>query len=261
MFLDLPSNPLQWMNLGNWKHLDPSTNFVEACEATARSLADAVCLSKEHRVVDVGFGCGDQNFYFLKHYGVSHIIGYNSSRDQVEIAKSRCVAMEERRFEPRFGVAPLLDVQHESADVVLSLDSAYHYNTRDHFVRESWNWLRPGGRLGLVDLVLNAPPTLPQWFLLLIFSKMIGIPLQNLYDSQDYRKMMEKHGYHDIKFETLDACAFSHLPTFIDRQLDTYGSILNPLLIAKYKMISTGMRLLAKLQLFSFVVVVGSRTK
>lgn len=259
VFLDLTSTPDQWMNLGHWTALKPTSDFVQACQAAARSLANAVGLSKSQTVVDVGFGCGDQDFFFIKEYGVGEITGYNASRDQVEIAKARCAKLGETRFNPRFGIAPHLDVLPASADVVLSLDSAYHYNTREEFVSRSLNWLKPGGKLGLVDLILNDTPTTLQWLILLPFSKMIGIPMSNLVDAKAYANMMEQSGYEHVKLETLDDSAFSHLPTFIDHQLRRYDSILNPLLILKYTFISQGMRLLAKLKLFRLVVAVGSR--
>jgi ubiquinone/menaquinone biosynthesis C-methylase UbiE len=260
-FLDLPPNPPQWMNLGVWKNLNSSEDFVTACRSTASELADAVDLKPNETVIDVGFGCGDQDFHFLNQYGVSKIIGFNSSRDQVENAIKMCKIRNEKRFEPKYGIAPFLPVQSESADVVLSLDSAYHYNTRSQFIQESWKWLKDDGRIGLVDLVLNDPPTFLTWLFLIPVAWVIGIPIENLYTAKNYQSMMERHGFDNVQIRTIDHAAFSHLPDFIEAQLARYEPILNPALVKKYSITSRGMRTLAKLKIFKLATFVGSKRK
>jgi SAM-dependent methyltransferase len=259
IFLDLPPKPLEWMNLGDWQKLNKREDFIEACQATATALADAVGMKREQTIIDVGFGCGDQDFFFLQKYGPSRIIGYNASQEQVDRAIAKCSILNERRFVPKFGLAPHLPIQSGSADIVLSLDSAYHYNTREKFFQESWNWLNRGGKIGLVDLILNEPLTFKSWFMVVPFALLIGIPLKNLYDQSTYIEKLERTGFSDVQISTIDQNAFSHLPDFIEAQISRYSSILNPSLIKKYTFTSKGMRILAKLKIFRLILVAATK--
>lgn len=247
------------MNLGYWKGQNASDDFLAACEASATVLATEIDISNANTVIDVGFGCADQDFFFLDKFKISKIIGFNSSQDQVDRAVLKCKKLGENRFEPKFGIAPFLPVLADSADIVLSLDSAYHYNTRFQFLQNSCSWLKRGGKIGLVDLILNRPPTLLSWPLLASFAWIIGIPLGNLYDTREYRKKMEEAGFSRIKFSTLDPNAFSHLPHFIDCQLERYRPILSPSVINKYSMTSKGMAFLAKHEIFQFTLVTATK--
>lgn len=259
IFLNFPTTTGSWMNFGNWKGLDSSSQYTIACENAAKALGEAVGLQPRSTIMDVGFGCGDQDFYFLKEFQVAKIIGYSNSRSQVELARKRCEELEEKRFEPCVGVAPHLPPCAIEFDAVLSLDSAYHYDTREEFFRTAFRSLKTGGKLGLVDIAVNEPLTLLQRVALLPLSKMIGIPRKNLYSSREYCQKMENAGFGGVSAEVLDECAFTHLPVFIESQIERFRPILNPGLINKYTIIAAGMRLLCRLRIFQLTVFVGTK--
>lgn len=207
--------------------------------------------------MDVGFGCGDQDIYFLNEFKVKKIIGYSNSTSQVQLAKDRCEKTGEKRFLPRFGVAPHLPPHDTPFDAILSLDSAYHYNTRQEFFKTSFQNLKEGGKLGLIDLAVNEPLSLLQRLALLPLASMIGIPRSNLYSSEIYQKKMKEAGFSKVTVEAIDPFAFSHLPTFIDAQIDRFRPILSPGVINKYRFIAVGMRLLCRLKIFQLAIFVG----
>lgn len=255
VWLNFPAHYSHWMNLGTWTAVNSSTGFVSACEGLAKRLADAVALKRGENVVDVGFGCGDQDFYFLEKYGVKRIVGFTASKEQVEMARTECARRKESRFEPNFGAAPYLPLaQCPDTDVIFSLDSAYHYNTREQFIEQCARHLKPGGRVGLADLILNEPSPL-QYLLIVPFAMMMGMPLRNLYGTKRYIEIMQKYGFQDVSIDVVDPIAFSTLPSFISAQLARYGPVLNPSIVNKYGMIAKVMSLFAEKRLFQVVVV------
>ena len=259
IFLNFPVVNGAWMNFGVWSGLNPKLDYLEACENAAKVLGKAVGLRKGDSIMDVGFGCGDQDFFFLKEFHVKKIVGYSNSRSQVELARVRCEQLNEKRFEPLFGVAPNLPHCDTSFDAILSLDSAYHYNTRELFFKEAFGRLKEGGKIGLVDLAINEPLSLLQWMALLPLSKLIGIPMKNLYSTKVYCEKLGSAGFSDISVEVIDPFAFSHLPDFIDAQLNRFRHILAPGIINKYTFIARGMRLLCRLKIFRLAVFVGAK--
>ena len=89
---------------------------------------------------DVGFGCGDASFYWIKKYNVEHITGFNNSVNQVTIALNR--AREQNlthKINFLHSSASEISTKCEpnSLHKVCCLDSAYHFlPSREYFLRE-----------------------------------------------------------------------------------------------------------------------------
>src|SRR5689334_18482728 len=64
-----PSKPL-WLNLGYWEQ---ARTYPEAAQALAQVLGDAAELGPNDKQLDVGFGFAEQDIFWIKQYGVSHI--------------------------------------------------------------------------------------------------------------------------------------------------------------------------------------------
>jgi SAM-dependent methyltransferase len=91
-------------------------------------------------------------------------------------------------------------------DHITSIDSAYHYNTRQAFFQQSRNHLKPNGTLALYDLVVHDDVNLttPRSRLFLkVMCWYLRLPLGNLVNQNTYRAYLEQAGYHHIEFDSL----------------------------------------------------------
>jgi len=64
-----------WLNLGFWRDTD---DFEEACRALARMVGQAAELGSGDVLLDVGYGCGDQDLLFWREFGPAEIVGITS---------------------------------------------------------------------------------------------------------------------------------------------------------------------------------------
>lgn len=156
-----------WANLGLWNSTDIQCH-AQACEALAVKLADAVNLSPEDEVLDVGrlrmliltvividsytgMGRGDQCLLWCQHYKVKRVLGIDICAEHLRSARH----LLERSGNSQWRIklfecsATLLDELPrdylQDITVILSLDSAYHYYTRETFFEKAKTYaLKPG---------------------------------------------------------------------------------------------------------------------
>ena len=191
----LNSGDAYWGNLGYWQAGD---DYSTACEGLAHQLANAVNLNQDSRILDVGFGCGDQLLLWLKDYNIQFLCGINYSVSQTVLAKQRLKQFELRQFELsqsqantdgtnlgssdnifqgdvadlKNGLAVVCSEANNDINTILALDCAYHFPSRKNFFDDSFKVLKSSAKtnqdnngikastacIGLTDIVLADAP-------------------------------------------------------------------------------------------------------
>lgn len=179
-----------WSNFGYWPH---ARHYPEAAEALARRLADVADLKASDRVLDLGFGMGEQLRLWHRAYGVRQLTGVNPSTSQNAVARAH----------PEVAAFALLDARAEDAlplpearafDKVIALDCAYHFASRAEVLRKAAIQLASGGRLALTDLYLPRPPGLAERVALRGLCRLSHIPYANLHQRDAYRAELQAAG-------------------------------------------------------------------
>lgn len=216
---DSPTSSL-WLNLGYWKHAD---NLTEACEALATLVAETAGMAHNDDVVDCGFGFGDQDAWWALNYAPRSIIGLNITPSQVRHARERIEQVGvASTVDLRVGSATAMPLEAESADVVIALESAFHFDTREAFFREASRVLRPGGRLVVADILpLDEGPSCPtkakrrlSWRLT---ASKFAIPDENAYSIDHYRSLLSDCGFEEVSVESIREDVYEPLHAFLNR--------------------------------------------
>ncbi len=202
-----------FLNLGLW---DGARDYDAACRRLAEALGEAAGLGAGQRVLDCGFGFGDQDAFWLERFAPDTIEGLNVTRSQVRKARER---FTDRRLSFQEGSATAIPFPAASFDRVLSLESAFHYDSREDFFREAFRVLEPGGRLAVADIVPREDRKLRHRVGALFGSAFWQIPSKNMYPAREYERKLRAAGFSNVSITDVGPRVFAPFARYARERL------------------------------------------
>lgn len=187
--------------------------------------------------IDVGFGSGDSLLMQLEHPDLPRpksLRGITSMTSQYHRAWSR--VQDSFNFS-QFSVSlyqcdavfrgpltggrlhPLDPASKEQIgyfDSILALDCAYHFSTRELFLKQCLKRLRPGsGRIALADLCFEPSPNSLAAHSARLWASALSVPAENLITLPQYHGQLHNIGFQDIQIEDISDHVFPGFVSFL----------------------------------------------
>ncbi|KAF9210112.1 hypothetical protein BGZ49_005508 [Haplosporangium sp. Z 27] len=263
-----------WFNMGLWDKSKPM-RFQDACKAMVEKVTSNLDINRASHILDVGFGCGDQDVYMAQLYQPAQITGITIEAIQHHAAQELIKRTSTPGTEIQLHVADASRLPEflESTPTifskaqsylnhhfthVVSIDSAYHYNTRAQFLKNASQVLLPDiGRLALADMILAKPaPTsiLGNAVFKAVFGAM-EVPVVNMKTMDEYKQDLVDAGFVDIEIECIEDRVFSGLAQYIQNQTGRLGGLVKPGVNWTYWGLCKGLWWLDRSKWLHFVVV------
>jgi len=153
-------------------------------------------LSEGEVVLDLGSGAGLDMFVAAKKVGESgRVIGVDMTDDMLQKARKNAEKLGVTNVEFRKGDIEELPVDDDSIDVIISNCVINLAPNKDKVFSEAFRVLRPGGRMMISDIVLDAP--LPEEVSdeVTKYTGCVGGAILE----EEYLKLMRDAGFEDVK--------------------------------------------------------------
>jgi len=106
------------------------------------------------KVLEIGCGNGVQAIYIMKKYEPSKMIGIDLNKSNIRIAQKEALKQKVENIDFVIGNAEeLLNLEDNSIDIVLNIESAFHYPNKDKFINQIHRVLKPGGKFLIADII------------------------------------------------------------------------------------------------------------
>jgi microcystin synthetase protein McyJ len=273
IFLNMKRPSTSWFNMGYWRNTTShktGNQFVDACEAMANLVATIAGLSQEDVLLDVGCGSGEQDFYFYDNFACKRIVAVDISPQLISLAKEKQLIRQIHDISFLVGSATKLDVcdnflkVHSELDgpfdKIISMDSAYHYDSRVDFFKQAHKFLKPGGILVIADICLTNSDVIetlrfPATYLLKLMLRAGYIPYENLYTHQEYLQKLGKIGFEQMDVRVITDDVFPGLLKFLNAQKCDLAPIARSHLWSKLDLFAKLLGALVRRKCIEFVVV------
>ncbi|MBA4322196.1 MAG: hypothetical protein C0408_05200, partial [Odoribacter sp.] len=133
-------------------YVKESDSFIQA----QKNLTD-YCVSlldplKNKEILEIGCGNGVQALYINAVHNPSSITGIDLNKGNIDIANSEKELTKTDNARFIVGDAQnLTQIASDSADVLINIESAFHYPDKPAFIKEINRVLKPGGQFLIAD--------------------------------------------------------------------------------------------------------------
>jgi cyclopropane fatty-acyl-phospholipid synthase-like methyltransferase len=210
-----------WLNLGLWEGdgSDPSEAGIAPRRLVERLAAD---LPRGGRILDVGNGLGVQDRVIAEVTGARRLTAVNITLSQLRAGRPALHAAGAHAVNAD---ACRLPFRAGSFDGLISVEAAFHFESRRRFFQQAAVVLRPGGTLTMSDVATMRMPRTPRELIAGLFQLRVwGLRRSAAMSVEQIVTEAERAGFVDVRTELVGGRVIAPALRFVRRRLDEAGA-------------------------------------
>jgi microcystin synthetase protein McyJ len=201
-----------YANFGYWDRDDMTIN--EACDALTLRVAGAAGIGPGDRVLEAGCGYGASAVCYTQHCRPASVIGIDVTEIRIQTG---------REYVTQHGLGETIQLQMADATAlpfgagaftkILAIECAFHFDTRQDFMREAGRVLAAGGRLAVADIIPRTDTDLEH---LAALAPSFSVRA-NFYDAVTYENYLRQAGFDDVRIEDITERTTTPFTEYVER--------------------------------------------
>jgi microcystin synthetase protein McyJ len=218
-----------WLNLGYWK---TARKYPDACRDLATYLGEIAEFNKSDYILDCGFGFAEQDFLWINKFQPEKITGINITPLHIDVAKKRLeISKFRNKIDFQFGSATEMKFPDNEFTKVVALESAFHFESREKFFKESYRVLKKNGMIATADM-LPLPGEKFKTIWKYKGRRDLYIPEENMYDRNEYKNKLEMAGFKNVKVISIASDVYEGMRKYLlsrafDRKSNPFSVVIN----------------------------------
>jgi ubiquinone/menaquinone biosynthesis C-methylase UbiE len=134
--------------------INESDTFLQAQENLTDHCISGIDSLENKTILEIGCGNGVQTMYILNKYKPKSITGIDLNEENIRIANKEKDRREIKNVHFFVDDAQqLLKFKENSIDVIINIESAFHYPDKPLFLKQLFRVLKPGGHFLIADIL------------------------------------------------------------------------------------------------------------
>lgn len=181
---------------------------IENAQGACENLMDEIMAfmpEKKGTVVDIDCGRGATTACLLKHFPADAVVGISADRKHLKLCRQHHPGL---KF--LYRKLPKLKLASDSVDFVVWVKGIDAFGRRLRLLQNSYDLLRPGGRLICLDILYD-PSTSQQ------IRKLLGRYKSPIRTLDDYQALLTKTGFHDCRIVDVTSQCYDGFKKYVLR--------------------------------------------
>jgi len=137
-------------------YINKSDTFLKAQENLTDHCISGLVSLENKTILEIGCGNGVQTKYILNKYNPKSITGIDLNEENIKIANQEKERRGIKNAHFRVDDAQQLSkFEDDSIDVIINIESAFHYPDKPLFLKQLFRVLKPGGHFLIADILTS----------------------------------------------------------------------------------------------------------